>query len=133
LFFSRFFDHVDEFLSSPKLCSSSSSLFKNKYSKESRGRKRGRTTKLLNAFRRGEARLLRFSFSLSLSLSEEQTKARLKVYENSLSHLKKNSLLFAERAVVSLRLFFFIFHYFSHEKHMKKKSRTLFGLSKKSL
>jgi hypothetical protein len=89
LFFSRFFDHVDEFLSSPKLCSSSSSLFKNKYSKKSRGRKRGRTTKLLNAFRRGEARLLRFSFSLSLSLSEEQTKARLKVYENSLAFKKK--------------------------------------------
>jgi len=57
---------------------------------------------------------------LSLSLSEEQTKARLKVYENSLSRLKKNSPSFRRKSrVVSLRLFFFIFH-FSHKNEKKK-------------
>ena len=59
------------------------------------------------------------SLFLSLSLSEEQTKGakRTKI----LSRIKKKTLLFAERAVVSLVCSFSFFTTF-HTKSMKKKA-----------
>ena len=60
-------------------------------------------------------RLLRFSFSLSLSLSLKSKQKRAKCTK-ILSHLKNSPF---RRAVVSLCLFFFIFH-FSHTKIKKK-------------
>ena len=65
------------------------------------------------------------SLFLSLSLSEEQTKGakRTKILSRA---FKKKTLLFAERAVVSLpRLFFFIFH-FSHKNGNTEFRPTFF-------
>ena len=64
------------------------------------------------------------SLFLSLSLSEEQTKGakRTKI----LSRLK-NSPFRRKSRVVSLRLFFFIFH-FSHEKYEKKKPNAFWSI-----
>ena len=64
------------------------------------------------------------SLFLSLSLSEEQTKGakRTKI----LSRLK-NSPFRRKSRVVSLRLFFFIFH-FSHEKYEKKKPNAFWSM-----
>ena len=72
------------------------------------------------------------SLFLSLSLSEEQTKGakRTKI----LSRVLKNSPSFRRKSrVVSLRLFFFIFHYFSHEKYEKKKPNAFWSIQKIAL
>jgi len=61
---------------------------------------------------------------LSLSLSEEQTKGakRAKIHSRL-----KNSPFRRKSRVVSIRLFFFIFH-FSHEKYEKKKPNAFWSI-----